>query len=263
MQIRKVQTSGNSSFSLSLPKEWIETYEVHKNRPVGVIFKDNGDLLITTNLNGNSICRTKLLEIRPDENPTLFFRKLIGVYISGYNRIEIRSDKPIPISLIHEVRNFIDLVIGFEIVEETTDKIFLCDLISPYDIPVEKLIRRMYNIAKDMQTNSSRALFDNNKSQAYNIIECDQEVDRIYWLLARLTNMIIENLDLCNKTRLSIDEIIHYYQVGTIIERFADNTVLIAKCVGKLDMDHVSNDTQLIIQKSLDPHLPTHKRIRL
>lgn len=251
MQIRRVQMTGKSSYTLSLPKEWIVSIGIKKNAPLGMSIKDCGDLIISPNISGDFAQKEKVINLKCGVDPVYVFRSLVGTYIGGYTRIEITSVKPIQISIKKVIHDFVDQVIGFELVEETNVKILLRDLINPLEMPFGMLVRRMYLIARRMQIDSADALLLHDNSLAKDIIERDRDVDRIHWLISRYTNMILQNDQNNERVPISYDEILHFYQTSRIIERFADHAVLIAMCVQNFDITQLTGETKEIIKIAL------------
>jgi phosphate uptake regulator len=251
MQIRRVQMTGKSSYILTLPKEWIVSIGIKKNEPLGMIIKDCGDLIITANIEGNFAQRETVITLECDANPVYVFRSLVGTYIGGFTRIEIKSVDTIPISIKKAIHDFVDQVIGFEVVEETNVRILLRDLINPLEMPFAMLIRRMYLIARGMQIDSAEALLLHDNSLAQDIIIRDQDVDRIHWLVSRYTNIIMQNYQNNEHVPISLDEIMHFYQTSRIIERFADHAVLIATCIQNFDINQLTEETKEIIKITL------------
>ncbi|MGC1120731.1 MAG: AbrB/MazE/SpoVT family DNA-binding domain-containing protein [Candidatus Methanofastidiosia archaeon] len=54
MEIRKVQVAGGSSLVITLPKEWVNSLNIQKNDPLGLIVQPDGTLLITSRTTGGT-----------------------------------------------------------------------------------------------------------------------------------------------------------------------------------------------------------------
>ena len=61
------------------------------------------------------------------------------------------------------------------------------------------------------------------------MINRDIDADRLNWLIARQTNMIMQNASLSRKMGISPDMAMHYYMLSRIIERVGDHAVRIAE----------------------------------
>ncbi|HWQ65446.1 MAG TPA: phosphate uptake regulator PhoU [Methanospirillum sp.] len=248
MDIRRVQMTGGSSYVLTLPKHWIQSLRIHKNDPLGVEVQDDGDLLITGNITGEVVHRKKIIEIEPRVDPTSFFRTLVGVYIAGYNSIDIRSKDRIPSRIKKTIRDYSDQVIGLEPVEVSDTRVLLRDLFNPLEMPFENSMRRMYTITRGMHTDSVHALVSGDIAAAEDVVIRDRDVDRLFWLVARQTNMILQNPRSGEKIHAPINEVLHYFQTARIIERVADHAVLMAKSIMHIDRTQITKETGAAIK---------------
>ncbi|HDS63629.1 MAG TPA: phosphate uptake regulator PhoU, partial [Methanofollis liminatans] len=151
MEIRKVQITGGSSYIVSLPKEWIKASRIGKNDPVGLIVQPDGTLLVTPKIDMEAVQRKKELRVNATTDQTYILRCLIGAYISGYTTIVLSAAGRLPPSIRLRVREFTQMAIGQEVVEETETSITIKDLLNPSEMPFQNTIRRMAVIVKAMQ----------------------------------------------------------------------------------------------------------------
>ena len=242
--------TGGSSYVLTLPKEWIHSQQIKKNDPLGVITQDNGDLIITGNIAETHIQREKVFTIESGEDPVFLFRNLVGAYIAGYNSIDIRSKDRIPSLIRKTIRNFTGQVIGLEPVHEDDTRISLRDLFNPLEMPFENSLKRMYVITKRMHTDSVEALALQDSALAQDVISRDSEVDRLYWLIARQANIILNHPRYGERINTSLTQVQHFFQTARIIERIADHAVLIAKSVLQLDLEQVNEETTTAVRRA-------------
>ena len=125
MEIRKVQITGGSSYVVTLPKDWAQSHKIKKNDPLGMIVQGDGTLLVTKDIHEKPIQRTKRIDVTAIHDPTYLFRLLIGTYIAGFTTIEVFSKTRLPPSIGMIVRDFTQMTIGPEVVEETDNQIIL------------------------------------------------------------------------------------------------------------------------------------------
>ena len=109
----------------------------------------------------------------------------------GYNIIEVKSSKKIESEIRDTVINFRKITIGTEIIEETDNNIIIKDLLDPKEMPFEKTIRRMYILANGMHEDALKALETEDKRLAEKVIESDDEIDRLNWLVERQAHIVI------------------------------------------------------------------------
>ena len=228
MEIRRVQVTGGASFVVTLPKAWAEEQKIKKNDAVGLVVQPDGTLLVTKKTTDDSPQRLKVIDSSTVTDPAFLFRMLIGAYITGFTVIRITTKDRFPPFVRTVVRDFTQMTIGQEVVEETATVIAIKDLLSPAEMPFDNTIRRMFVIVKAMHEDAIVALETRNRTLAQDVINRDMDADRLNWLIARQTNMIMQNASLSRKMAVSPGMAMHYYMLSRIIERVGDHAVRIA-----------------------------------
>jgi phosphate uptake regulator len=115
------------------------------------------------------------------------------------------------------------------VVEETETVIAIKDLLNPSEMPFDNTIKRMFVIVKNMHQDAIVALETHNRTLAQDVINRDTDADRLNWLIARQTNMLMQNASLSRKMGISPGLAMHYYMLSRIIERVGDHAVRIAE----------------------------------
>lgn len=234
MEIRKVQITGGSSFIITLPKTWVKKLNIKKNDPLGLVVQPDGSLVITKNVGEEQEERVMEIDVANVDTETYLFRCLIGAYIAGYTTIKIKSKPAIPPFVRAVVRKFTQATVGQEVVEETDTCITIKDLLNPAEMPFERSIRRMYMIARGMHRDAISILRNRNKMLAEDISHRDNDVDKLYWLIARQHNMVSININLARKMGVGTERVVNYFLISRIIERIADHAVRIARNIVNL-----------------------------
>ena len=236
MELRRVQMTGGSSYVITLPKEWIKSVNIKKNDQLGLTRQSDGSILITPTLVEKQIKNEKIFTVNEGTDQKYLFRQLIGAYISGYDSIKIRSKERIPSKITASIRNYTQITIGQEVVEETDTSIVIKDLLNPAEMPFNRTIKRMHLVVKSMHEDANNALEKGNKKIAEEIVPRDNDVDRLHWLVARQHNIILENISLAEKMGITIEITSTYYLISRIIERIGDHVVRIAEnIIGLID----------------------------
>jgi phosphate uptake regulator len=235
MEIRKVQMTGGSSFAVSLPKTWIKSQNIKKNDPVGIVIQPDNSIVITTKITGERIDSLKEFDVDTFEDSDFLFRSLIGSYIAGFDIIKINSKHRMPPFARKTVRNFVQMTIGQEVFEETDNTIVIKDLLNPLEMPFNSTIRRMHVIAKSMHQDASRILRKHDKDLAEDVISRDNDVDRLHWLIARQSSILLRNVNLAEKLDIKPGMIINYFLISRFIERIGDHAVYMIKNMENLE----------------------------
>ena len=229
MEIRRVQMTGGASFVVTLPKDWAESQKIKKNDPVGLTVQPDGTLLVTKRITEEPLQRIKVIDCSTIADPAFLFRLLIGTYITGFTMIRLTTKQRFPPFVRTVVRDFTQMTIGQEVVEETETIIAIKDLLNPSEMPFDNTIKRMFVIVKNMHEDAITALETHNKTLAMDVVNRDMDADRLNWLIARQTNMLMQNASLSRKMEISPSLAMHYYMLSRIIERVGDHAVRIAE----------------------------------
>ena len=237
MDIRRVQLTGGSSYIITLPKEWINSYHIKKNDPLGIHIQSDGTLLLTPKMTQEQLQKTKEFDIRQISKPTYLLQQLIGAYIAGYTSIKITSPTKIPMIIQNIIRSFTQLAIGPEVIEETEKSVVLKDLLNPTEMPFDQTLKRMYVIVKRMHEDVMRAMHDKDKNLAADAVSRDNDVDRLHWFVARQYNILLQNASLVNKMNITIETASTCFLISRIIERIGDHIVRISENIPNL-IDH-------------------------
>ncbi|HDM36913.1 MAG TPA: phosphate uptake regulator PhoU [Candidatus Syntrophoarchaeum butanivorans] len=240
MEIRKVQVTGGSSYIVSLPKSWIEALGIKKNDPLGIIIRQDGTLVITPSIIEEKDQQGKTFGIKPETDPEFLFRSLIGAYIAGYKIIRVISNGEMPARIRTTVKDFCQMTIGPEVIEESVNEIVTKDLLNPAEMPFERTIQRMQIIINSMYRGAITALVDRDTVLAEDVIKNDNEVDRLHWLVMRQSNLIARDLKVAEKMGTTIWAASHYTMISRLFERIADHICRIAKNVIDLGGERIN-----------------------
>jgi len=243
MEIRRVQFTGGSSYIITLPKEWVDAQKIKKNDPLGIELQVDGTLLITKTIEQEPLQRKKEFSVDRVTEPAYLFRLLIGAYISGITTITITSKERFPPFVRVVVRDFTRMTIGQEVVEENDSMIILKDLLNPSEMPFANSIKRMFVIVKAMHKDAITAIRTGNSSLAADVTARDNDVDRLHWLIARQTHMILSNVALSKKMGVSPGMAVHYFVISRIIERIGDHA------------ERIVNNANVILKREIDPSI--------
>ncbi len=242
IETRKVQKTGGSTYIVSLPREWIDKHGIQVKDTIGILSQPDGNLLITPYISSEKLIREKKFDIDEIKNSDFLFRLLVGAYIMGYNIIEVKSSKKIESQIRDTVSNFRKITIGTEIIEETDNIIIIKDLLDPKEMPFEKTIRRMYILANGMHEDALKALETEDKRLAEKVIESDDEIDRLNWLVERQAHIVLRDIILCQKLGITLEDASNYKFIGRFLERIGDHAVKIARNVLLIDYQKIDKE---------------------
>jgi phosphate uptake regulator len=228
METRKVQITGGTTLIVSLPKSWVNKVNLHAGDEVTLKPLSDGSLSVRTR-NSPDVHLTKTIFIEGKDGDNLI-REIIAAYIAGYSSIEIKATKILS-KQRDTVRRTVNMLIGPEIIEETLDKIVLQDILNPAELSVKKSIRRMFMITRAMQENSIRALKERDFDLAKDVMERDNEVDKLFLLVSKQFRMVMRDISIADKFEMSMEEHLDMRLSSYPLERIGDHSTKICNQV--------------------------------
>ncbi len=228
MEGRKLQLAGGSTFLVSLPKRWVERAGLKPGDTLFVEIEPDDSVSVRHHAENKPEVRRKIFEERGEESRDHLLRKLIGAYVSGFGLIEVRF-APVKGPFVRKVaREFCRLVIGPEVIEESRGSIVVQDLSDPSELSPEKCIRRMHLIVRAMLEDAVNALKTGQPTLAQDVAQRDQDVDRLYWMVAKQYH-VGHVATVRGAADLASAEIHGHRLVAKLLERIGDHAERIAR----------------------------------
>ncbi|HVL48849.1 MAG TPA: phosphate uptake regulator PhoU [Candidatus Thermoplasmatota archaeon] len=228
MELRKVQLTGGSSITVTLPKAWVEKVELRAGDVVGCDVLPDGSLAILPHAKGERKVQRYVVDFGEGEGEYLF-RKIIAAYLMGYDAIVVTSKRPLPPVARHAVREAVRRIIGIEIVEEEANTITLQDFLDPREFHLDKALRRMSLLTQAMQDEAFAALTKPDPGVLKSVEDRDDEVDRLYWLVNKQYHAMLRDATYAAKMELTPSQALNFLLVARLVERTADHADRIAE----------------------------------
>jgi phosphate uptake regulator len=156
--VRKVQFTGRSTYVLSLPKRWIEEMHLKAGDQVTLVRELDNSLSIVPIFTAARESHNEVTTlILPSESGNTLKRKVVSMYLAGYNiiHLKIKSGRINP-ALREAVREVVRRnLVGTEMISDASDNITLQVLLSLPELSINTAIRRMYLIASSMHKECS------------------------------------------------------------------------------------------------------------
>ena len=243
MDKRKVQKVGYSTLSISLPKNWVELAGVKHGDVVYINQNTDGflSLLSEKQLKDGSQLREYQINCELTKEPNLLQRLVIGSYMQGVDTVKVTSSSRIRGQQVEEIRNVVQKLIGFSIIEESGNEIIVQCSIDPAKIKIQSLIQRQSIIVATMLGEAIEAIFKQNPELAHDVIKREDEANNIHWLTMRLllsvpkSQAIAEQIGLSHQ--LDFTSLIH---ISRNFEGIADSAKKLAQIA--LDLYETRNE---------------------
>jgi phosphate uptake regulator len=238
-ETRKIQFTGRSTYIVSLPKRWVTSLGLKAGGQI-IISQQNNSLILTPKETARPPLQPveAVLTISDRDAPDTITRAIISLYLVGYNFIRVRTKEE---RISTEKRNAIKeltrrKLVGTEIISETPNEIRLQILVSYPELSVDNALRRMYVIASSMHNDAVQALRDMDKKLAEEVIQLDDEVDRLSLYIIRQLKAAVQNGRILRDIGLSSPrDCLGYRVIVKFVERIADHAAAIAENVLSLE----------------------------
>lgn len=231
-QTRRIQISGGSTYTISLPKKWIDELGIKNGDNMTIIKNANRSMTLFPGLDAEKPAKKAIITISQKDSEDSLKRKIIALYLTGYKTIKITS-KGVKILPEHS-RLIKDLVrksmIGTEIVESDSESITIQILTRLPELTFEVALKRMYLMTSNMHREAIEALKKFDVDYGEEVVRMDDEVDRFSLYMMRTLIMAIQNASMLYDVGLERpSDCLNYRTVISRIERISDHAALIAK----------------------------------
>ncbi len=220
MEVRKIQKTGGSTLVVSLPKIWCQNFNLKVGSKVSLNYSERGAIILEP-FEKSKDNISSIVELKSTDNLENDMRILISKYIQGAKKITIKSRSKS--SLDYIVNKFLELTIGFEVIEEKENEAILEDIISLPTLTFEKALRRMDTLVRSIVRES---ISEQKISKDY-VAKKENEVDKFNIYIQRLFNQSLKDYSVLQLNKISTEEALAFLLVSRILERIADHGVRI------------------------------------
>jgi phosphate uptake regulator len=230
METRKVQVTGGSTFTVSLPKDWATDNGVSGGSVVEFHPEDDA-LLLTPRRDEEKVEGT--LDISGLEERDLM-RAVVTMYVSGFDIITLESSR-VTAAQRRTIRDAVQSLVGLEVIGETSERVRLQDLLDSSELSLHNAITRMRLVSVTMLQDAVAALVDNDADLATDVIQRDDDVDRLWSMVSRVFRSVLRDPAAAADVGLDRETCFDYHSSARQLERVADHATKIATHTRELD----------------------------
>ncbi|NHJ40172.1 MAG: phosphate uptake regulator PhoU [Asgard group archaeon] len=220
---RKIQLTGKSTYTVSLPREWITRYNIDQGEELSILEQADGTLLISKGVLSTLKEKEIVIDIDKIDDINLLEKIIISKYLAGFSKITIRSRNDIPPKISKAISTTVGNLIGSEIISEGFKEVEIRDLAIHGEFPLDKALRRAHLIARNMQIVALDSFINIDIDSAKDIFERESSVDRLYFLIRREIVSALENPTFLKELDLKPQEVLYIYPVAKSLEKIADH----------------------------------------
>ncbi len=222
---RKVQLAGNSTFVVSLPKEWALAQDLESGMSMHLY--PHEDRVVAAAETVPDQDRSATVDAATVDDETVL-RRVRSAYVVGRDRITIVGAD----GLDQESRRALDRVVGrlvgVEILEDTGERIVVQDLLDVDDVSLPQTLVQARQLALEMHADALEALARNDEELARRVIDRDDEVDRLFAFVSRGFHRGLEDVHEINRLGTDRASAFRDYRIARQLERVGDHAERIA-----------------------------------
>ncbi|MEM3084174.1 MAG: phosphate uptake regulator PhoU [Nitrososphaerales archaeon] len=230
-EVRKIQFTGRSTYQLSLPKKWIKEMNLKPGDSVTIVRQFNNSLCIMPNiLRDIGENYEAMISIGAYESNSSLARKLISVYLQGYNIIHVRCRERLTQRHKDAVKSILKHLVGAEMMSDSTNHFTVQVMMSLTPVTMSSIVRRMMVITSSMFRNVLHAAMNSDWQLAKLVSSTDDEIDRFSFYILRNVSLAISSERVLREIGFeSAMDALFYRSVARSMEEIADNVCEIAK----------------------------------
>jgi phosphate uptake regulator len=228
METRKVQLSGGTTYTVSLPKSWATEQNIEAGSGLQLRPQSNGSLLVDTTETDGGVERAATVDISSADVHGIT-QTIHALYVVGVDSITL-VDRTNQISEREKtVTNLVGRLSGIEVLETSDNEIVLQNLIDAESISIHKSVLRLKLIVLAMHRDAMNAMVGSNEALSQDVINRDDEADKLFAMVTRYFRRSLSDLGEIERLGHSRDELFEYYYIARQFERVADHAVKIAR----------------------------------
>jgi phosphate uptake regulator len=223
METRKVQVTGGSTYTVSIPKTWATDNGVSAGSTVE--FYPEGDSLFMTPTSGDE--RTEGTLDISNLAGTDLIRAVMTMYVSGFDVIVLENAR-ISTDQRRTIREATQSLVGLEVLEETKSEVVIRDLLDSSELSIHNAVTRMRLIALSMLEDALLALRELDSDLAHDVIQRDDDVDRLWMVVSRIFRATLRTPKAAEELGLPREICFDYHSSARQLERIGDHATKIA-----------------------------------
>ncbi|AZQ14673.1 phosphate uptake regulator PhoU [Halorubrum sp. PV6] len=230
METRKVQVTGGSTYTVSIPKTWATDNGVEAGTEIE--FHPDGDSLFLTPRSEAERTRGTLDVSNLTERALT--RAVTTMYVSGFDVIELEGAE-ITTEQRSTVRESVQSLVGLEVLEETRDRVVIRDLLDSSELSIHNAVTRMRLISLSMLEDAITALSEHDHDIANDVISRDDDLDRLWLVVSRIFRSTLRTPKAAEELGLPREECFDYHSSARQLERIGDHATKIAHLTLNID----------------------------
>ncbi|GGN97445.1 MULTISPECIES: phosphate signaling complex PhoU family protein [Haloarcula] len=230
METRKVQLSGGTTYTVSLPKTWANEHGIESGSVLTLHPNGDGSLLVEASRDRSATERSTTVDVATDSENALR-QRIRALHAVGFDSVTLLDTSGHGKARRALVEETVAELSGFELLEAGDTRIRLTNLIDAQNVDVRKSALRLRLVMLSMHRDAVDSVIDADESLARRVVDRDGEADKLFAMVTRHFRRALTDLHEVEKLDHGRDELFEYYYASRQFERVADHAVKMAKFV--------------------------------
>jgi phosphate uptake regulator len=228
METRKVQLSGGTTYTISLPKSWAKEHGIDAGSALSLYPNGDGSLLVETEPDRSTRTRSTTVDISTDSDSAVS-QWIHALHAVGFDTVTLVDRTGHSTERRGVVEDTVANLSGFELLEADDTRIRLTNLIDAENVDVRKSALRLRLVMLGMHRDAVSAVLTDDETLAQRVIDRDNEADKLFAMVTRHFRRALTDLHEVEKLEHDRDELFEYYYMSRQFERIADHAEKIAR----------------------------------
>jgi phosphate uptake regulator len=239
MDTRKIQRTGKTTLTVSLPKEWADLQKASVGDEINMTEQEDGSLVL--GLKERKSGEPREVRINTDNmTPSTILRELTRYYLAGYMHITIEQGKPFKQETVSKVFRHVKNLIGAEIVDEGRKRIRMQVFFLVEELSISKTVRRAMNITVVMMKEVLQILKKARHGPLSIAEDREVTIDNLYFLVRRQINLAMKSPSLMRKMELTPSYCLNYSRIIKQVEGIGDMAIDKRRLLAGMDLEKIS-----------------------
>ena len=224
---RKVQLTGGSTYTVSLPKEWADSQGIKPGTTVRLHVDD--ETAVMTTLDNEEAGTGEITLDATGQDPAALARSVAAGYMAGCETVHVENLRNT--TTRRAVTRSIRRLVGFEVMTAQQSELTARAMLDVADLSPAQTLTQVQRTALDMHAEAFEALVEANGTLGEQVAGQDDTVDRLFALLSRRFQQSLVAPTVTSGGHRSAFE---YYIAARQLERVADHAQKVAALTGRI-----------------------------
>ncbi len=228
MVTRKVQLTGSSTYTISLPKDWAREHGIEPGMQLTLCPGHDGELVVDAGQTEGGPSPTLDLGPIPDDAVGDVIRSL---YTVGADRFTLSASEALSGSTRRAIGDATSAHTGLEVTRETESTVELSTPLDAAELGIERTLVQLQYVALSMQHDATTALADGDADLGAQVVERRDDARRKYDLVSRSFQRSLTGLEELHGLDLGRPRLFDYFRAASRLDRVADEARRVAVAV--------------------------------